>query len=739
MMSTTQVGTPRSVGLSLERLEIPELKFRLPTPQPGMVTRDRLVDRLREAYDARLITIVAPTGYGKSVLMTQWIEREIRPTAWLSLDHSDNDPASLISDIATALGLAGLLRSDGVQALHFTSDSAISHGIPRLIRALDPDAGPGILQLDNLDALRKRAAIDAIGTLVYQVEGRIQVAIASRSEGRIPVASLRPQGAVLELTAEDLALDEREAAFLLDATGVRSEYDLDAVMEKTEGWPVGVYLTGLAIQAGSAGSEALSVGGDDLYIAEYLRHKILDRLSDTRVSFLTRTSILDQLSGPLCDYVLETTASARTLEDLERSNLLIMRLDRTREWHRYHHMFQDLLRAELKLREPEAAAGLHERAAEWFEANDMPEIAIGHAQAAGDVERVAGLVGAIGRSVYARGRSDTLLDWLEWLERSGDIRRNTEIAAFGALACALTGDPIGVERWTIPGEPTTPIARMARAIQTRAGTGAMIEDARTALEELPPGSGFRAAATLMEGLGWLWEGEVERADALFAEAVTLGESQGAIPTATMALAERAVIAIEAGDWSIGEQWANQSLRLVLDNGLEGYATSALVFVVAARLARRRNDISKASALLAQAASLRPRLNTTQPGIAVQTCTKMAEAYLELSDIAGARRVIQAARDTLAQRPDLGQLPQRLEQVLAGVTAPGKVGPSALTTAELRLLPLLATHLTFPEIGERLYISRHTVKTQAISIYRKLGASSRSEAVEAARQSGLLGA
>jgi LuxR family maltose regulon positive regulatory protein len=309
----------------------------------------------------------------------------------------------------------------------------------------------------------------------------------------------------------------------------------------------------------------------------------------------------------------------------------------------------------------------------------------------------------------------------------------------GALVCALTGDPTGVERWTVAGEALTPIARLARAVQTSAGTAAMIEDTRTALEELPPGSGFRPAATLMEGLGRLWEGEVERADALFAEAVSLSEPHGATPTATLALVERAVIAIEGGDWSTAEEWASQSLRLVLDRGLEGYATSALVFVVAARLARRRNDISKAKRLLAQAASLRPVLNVTQPGLAVQTYTEMARAYLELSDIAGARRVIREAQDILAQRPDLGLLPGRLDEVLGGLTnSSGRVGPSALTTAELRLLPLLTTHLTFPEIGERLFISRHTVKTQAMSIYRKLGASSRSEAVEAAHNLGLLG-
>lgn len=686
-----------------------------------------------------MVSIVAPAGYGKTVLMSNWVESETRPVAWLSLDRSGDDPATLLSDIAEALRIAGLLRPEVGSAFHFTSGAAISHGIPRLIRALEPGADHGILALDNLGALSKRTSIDVIGALVHQLEGRLQVAITSRTDVRLPISTFRAQGKVLELLTTDLAFDEGEATQMLDALGIDADYDLDEMMERTEGWPVGVYLSGLASQVGYPGAGAVAVGGDDLYIAEYLRHEILDHLSTARVSFLTRTSILDQLNGGLCDAVLDTAGSGRVLEALEHANLFINRLDRTREWHRYHHMFQDLLKAELHLREPEIVPLLHGRAAEWYEANEMPEIAIHHAQAAGDGKRVARLVEEIGRFTYAMGRYDSLIDWLDWLERRGDIARNPGVAAVGALASTVGGDLIGVERWTTPGESPNPVARLADALQTRSGTRAMIEDARLALEELPPGSGFRAGATLMEGLGWLWEGEVEHADALFAEAVSLSGPLKAVPTATVALAERAIIAMEAGDWSSAEQWAKQALRHVVEHGLEGYPSSALGFVVAARMARRRNDIPQARALLAQAASLRPRLNATQPGLSVQTYIEMAKGYLELSDGAGARLVLREAKDIVLQRPNLGLLTERLDEVRGELSpAPGTVGPSALTTAELRLLPMLATHLTFPEIGERLYISRHTVKTQAMSIYRKLGASSRSEAVEAAHKLGLLG-
>jgi LuxR family maltose regulon positive regulatory protein len=702
-----------------------------------LVGREQLIKRLQAERHARLVTIVAPAGYGKTTLMALWAGRETLPMGWLTLDAGDDDPARLLLDISAALGKAGMLL-EADSSLHFTSDTAFSHGIPRLIGALGPSNGPGILVLDNIGALRRRGSIDAVGALLHQLPAGLQVAVTSRAEVNLPVASLRAQGRVLELTATDLAFTEVEAAATFAANGIHDGYDLQQVMERTEGWPAGIYLTVLAMKVGAGGATAPFVGGDDLYIADYLRHEILDHLSPSKLSFLTRTSILDQLSGPLCDAVLETTGSGRLLEGLERSNTLIMRMDRTRVWHRYHRMFQDLLRAELHLREPENVAALHARAAQWLDANGMPEISIHHAQAAGNADLVAQIVERIGRETFANGKSGTLLGWLEWLEGRGAIDRHPSIASQGVYASALLGDVIGAERWARYG-PTDPISLIARAIQTRSGIPRMIEDVRKGRGGLPPGSGFHAGTLVIEGLARVWEGDAEKAETLFVEAESSLQPLVPALAESVALAQRAFIAIEDGDWSSAERHSIRSLRLVRDRGLEGYPTSALSFVAAARLARRRNDIARARSLLAQAASLRPRLNASAPGIAVQTFIELAKAYLELSDTAGARLVLKSAQGVLDQRPDLGLLPQKVEELKRGLTAtPGRVGASTLTTAELRLLPLLATHLTFPEIGERLFISRHTVKTQAMSIYRKLGASSRSEAVQIAMESGLLG-
>lgn len=722
-----------------ETLALPDLKLHPPTRREGLLERGQLIGRLRSS-PAGVVTVVAPAGYGKTLLMAEWMASENAPTAWLSIDSADNDPAALLADLVSAMTIAGMISEDDASRTSLTSKPAIAFGIPSLVGAVEVTEERGLFFIDNLDSLRSRTAWDVINALVHQLSGKVRLILASRAELRLPIASMRAEGSMVEVTTSDLALDDVESVRLLTTLGIEPGYDIDEMMRTTEGWPVGVYLVGLAMLSGSAPSSVSALRGDDVYVAEYVSQEILDNLSASKRSFLLRTSILDELSGPLCDAVLETTGSARTLESLEHSNLLIMRLDRAREWHRYHQMFQEVLRAELEVNEPEIVPGLHERAAEWFEENDQPEAAIRHAQEAGDVERVARLVELIGRVTYTTGRSETVFGWLEWLERQGPLDGHPGAAAIGAMASALAGDTVRAERWTAAGDTSHPVALLVRALRTPSGIAGMLADVRRARDLMPPGSPWMPATYGVEGLAVMWEGDRPHADSLFHRAITMSEPLLATATATTALAGRALIALEERDWSGADTYCSQSLRMIMELGLEGYTTSALTFALAARLARKRNDIVRARDLLASAARLRPQLNVSLAGVSVQTNLELARCYLELSDVAGARLVLRDAQALIDQVPGLGSLPGQIEEVrsVLATMGPGKIGPSTLTTAELRLLPLLASHLTFPEIGDRLYISRHTVKTQAMSIYRKLGASSRSEAVKVATESGFLG-
>ena len=263
------------------------------------------------------------------------------------------------------------------------------------------------------------------------------------------MARLRAQGAVTDLTVDDLAMDESEASQLLAAMDVAlAPDDLSQLVARTEGWPVGLYLASLAIGAGGSGSGVgVAFRGDDRLMADYLRSEIVSALPPATRTFLTRTSVLDRLSGPLCDAVMGATGSQALLESLEASNLLLVPLDRRRQWYRCHHLLQELLRAELEQSEPALVARLHDRAAAWFEVNGQAALAIDHAQAAGDADRAARLFGQIAQTTHAAGRADTTLAWLSWFEARGLVREHPHVAVLGALLEAMSGHPASAERW----------------------------------------------------------------------------------------------------------------------------------------------------------------------------------------------------------------------------------------------------------------------------------------------------
>jgi LuxR family maltose regulon positive regulatory protein len=341
---------------------------------------------------------------------------------------------------------------------------------------------------------------------------------------------------------------------------------------------------------------------------------------------------------------------------------------------------------------------------------------------------------------------------MEWLERGGYIDQYPTVAVYGASVWAELGQAAAAERWAIAAERATSVAQLADGVTMAAmlaqlrlqlcrdGIDAMRRDAEFAQAQLAAGSTLRALAYTGEALAYYLERDVDRADAIFAHAIDIAVHDGAFPVASSALALRFLIAEERGDGDAAEQYIRRAVEFVEHGSLDEYATSGMVYACAARAALHRGDIERARGYVAEAARLRPTLTYALPHVSAIALLELARAYISLADPAGARAVLREARDIFVQRPDLGRLPaeaKELEHKLDSMRA-GSAGASALTTAELRLLPLLATHLTFPEIGERLHVSRHTVKTQAISIYQKLGVSSRSEAIARVHEFGLLG-
>jgi LuxR family maltose regulon positive regulatory protein len=728
-----------------------ESKLRPPPARPGIVRRDALVERLLAGDVPPVISVVAPAGYGKTTLLAQWADRRAPRLGWVSADERDNDPAVLLTYLAAAVDRIEPLDPAVFRAL---SSPTAAVTVPRvLVAAIAEMDGPVSLVIDHLERVTHRECLDAVAQIALGLPQASQLAIGSRDGPPLPAARLRAQGGIVEIGVDDLAMDGGEAPALFEGAGVAlGDEDVRELVGRTEGWPVGLYLAALAMTTGSPPVGAgHTFTGDDRFMGDYLRSEFLDRVSPAEAEFLTRTSILDALSGPLCDALLGGTRSARVLDELEGRNLLVLPLDHRREWYRYHHLFRDLLAAELLRREPDIVPELHLRAARWCEDNGLPESAIEHAQAAGDAAQVAHIVLTVASAVWASGRADTVLRWMAWFEDQGVVEDHPGIAVHGALMYALMGRPGETERWALAAERTTSTGTLAdgntieatvaylRALLCRDGIERMRLDARAALDGLDPASPYRATMLHTEGLAYLLAGDPDRADTVLAHAVDAATSAGAVPFVPVVLAERGIVAIAREDWAAADAFADQAQAIMQGGDFDDYWTSALVYGWLARVALHHGDVSRGRDLVGRAARLRHLQTYALPVVSSQALLEMAGAYLALGDAAGGRTVLRQVRDILQQRPRLGpvarqadELADRLDTVRGG--APGA---SSLTTAELRLLPFLPTHLTFREIGERLFVSRHTVKTQAISVYRKLGVSSRGEAIARMRELGLL--
>ena len=729
--------------------ELDESKLHPPRARPGIVTRTALVDRLAGAHQP-VIAVTAPAGYGKSIVLAQWADTKHPRVAWLSVDDRDNDPVVLLTYLAVALN-----RVQPIPPRVFRSLASPGAGLAdvfRLVSTVRAMEKPVHIVVDHAEALTSPECRDIVAELAVRLPPGSQLAIASREQVPVPVPQLRTHGALLEIDSRDLAMDDEEGQLLLSGAGVDlSAADSAVLVARTEGWAAGLYLAALAIEAGSPHVDVGVFAGNDRYMGDYLRAEFLGRVSRAVVSFLTRTSILHRLTGPLCDATVGGKGSAAVLDGLARRNLLVIPLDRTDECYRYHQLFRELLYGELRRREPETVAELHLRAAAWYEANGSPEDAVGHAQQAGDADQVARLVLNLANPVWAGGRLDTVLRWMEWFSANDLVAHHPAIAIHGALIYALIGKPTEADQWAAAAEKAELVATFddgntmdaclayLRALLCRAGPDEMRRDAAIALAGLRADSPYRPAMLQAEAVGLLLAGDLDQAESRFVQAQDEATAARVVPFIPLLMAERGIIAGARDDWNGAAALAADALALMGDGEFDDYWTSALVYAWAARVAAHQGDVAQARDLVVQAARLRPLLTYALPIVSVQALLELARTYLALADPAGAVAALRQIADIREHRRDLGSLAAEAEELRSrlDVLKSEMLGASSLTTAELRLLPLLATHLSLAEISQRLVVSRNTVKTQAISIYRKLGVSTRSETVRRMQQVGLV--
>jgi LuxR family transcriptional regulator, maltose regulon positive regulatory protein len=737
-------------------LDVVESKLRVPPARSDGVSRTALVNRLRAAGAFPIVLVVAPAGYGKTTLLAQWAARDARPFAWVSVDERDNDPVLLLRHIAAALHQIEPLGPRVLDAFDRPEETIWDAVTPGLTAEVASRTSPFVLVLDGADVLESADAVAAIGVLGENLSSGSMVALSGRVTPRLPVAALRVAAPLLEIGSYELAFSRREAEMLLRASGVEPEEDeIVDLLHRTEGWPAALYLAALASHGArdelAEPPELTDIGGDDRYLADYLRFEYLSHLRPEALRFLRRTSILEKLSGPLCDAVLRSKGSGLLLEELEQANLFLVPLDRHREWWRYHHLFRDLLRRELDDHEPERVPTLNRRAAAWHEAHGDPESALLHAHAAGDDDTTARILTSIAMEVHHSGRVGTVEGWLDLVDDDRWLDRHPAVAINGCYVHAARGRAADADRWLHAAErglasrrkgvgSVRPSVFVMRSALCADGPTRMRADAEAALARLAEDDAWLPGALLARGVAKVLTGESEQGDSILEDAVEAAARLGSAETSVVALSERSLLAAAWGDHGRAETFAHEAHDLVESGNLGSYPTSALALAASARALLRHGQWDRARQLLTVAARLTRALTLALPWLAIQVRLELGRAYVTLRDRDAAERVLEESRGILAARPALGVLGDGVdgleEEIVAMPEAPNGTG-SALTAAELRVLPLLSTHLSFREIGERLYVSRNTIKTQAISVYRKLGVSNRSEAVARARELGLV--
>ncbi|MDR2987824.1 MAG: AAA family ATPase, partial [Nocardiopsaceae bacterium] len=467
-------------------------KLHRPLARPGTVYRSSLIERVVKDDPRTIVSVVAPAGYGKTTFLSQWAEHSSQAFAWVSVDEKDNDPKVLLSYVAEALNAVQPVGRRVFDALASPASSVPGSVVPRLGSAFASMTRPVVLVLDDVHLVDNSESRAALSVLADHVPDGSRLVLAGRTEPPLRIARLRAEGRLFEIGPGDLSLTVEQAASLLRAADVvLGQEDVAELHRRTEGWPVGLYLGALYLRGGgSPGNAPASFGGDDRLVSEYVESEFLGRLSPRRRKFLTRTAALERMSGPLCDAVVDHPGSAALLSDLAGSNLLLVPLDRRGQWYRYHHLFRDLLRAELERVEPDLLPALRRRAAAWYLQHDLPEEALEYSILAGDVETVARLVQTLWGPVYRQGRIATLRRWFRWLEDRGGIEGYLLNAINAAFLAHLSGQPVQAERWADavdrwqyqdPSQPLDPyteaMAAALRAILCRRGVDQMRADA----------------------------------------------------------------------------------------------------------------------------------------------------------------------------------------------------------------------------------------------------------------------
>jgi LuxR family maltose regulon positive regulatory protein len=653
-------------------------KFGIPHIRADLLARSHLVERLEEATNREFVLVSTPAGFGKTTLLASWARSSERPVAWLSLDGDDNDPVRFWRYIVAAVDRVH--KGIGEQVLSLLNPLAqatLRAVVTALVNELASGPGELVLVLDDYHLIESHAVHDSLAFLLEHLSPGMHVVISSRSDPPIPLARFRARGQLADLRAADLRFTLEDAVALLREVWELNlpEESIAALEERTEGWVTGLQLAALSLRGASDAARFIQgFTGSNRYILDYLAGEVLEQQPGQVRSFLLETSVLAQLSGPLCDALTGRGDGQEMLEHLEQANLFLVPLDEERHWYRYHHLFADLLLARLGAADPKQVLELHRKAATWYQEYGMVGDAMRHALAAGEAEWAARLVEQHVEDLLLRGEGETLRGWLAALPQEV-VRSRPRLALAQAIAAfnagrlqvaepfldaaerALAAAPsepyepsIGKEMSMLANVPAT-IALVRAALVALRGdaqrTTELVRQAQAHLTEDERGPRISVRWNLAQA-DWM-RGHLAEAERAFADIVAEGREGGESHLTLMLNASSVLGRMQRaqGRLEAALRTYQEGLEFAARSGPGVVLSTAVAHVGMAEVLYERNQLEQALSHAREGISLGGQLTSTQTlasGLATLAWIRQARG-----DPAGAREAMDEAYQVIPNR------------------------------------------------------------------------------------------
>jgi len=638
-----------SIGEVTQQEVLLATKLSIPVARPDSVPRGRLIDQLNEGFDRKLTLVSAPPGSGKTTLLTEWSARSEKPVAWLSLDKGDNELRRFFAHFLGALqGIESGIEGQALAFLQTAQPQSAQVVLVGLINEIGAKMETFALVLDDYHEIENQAIHLAITYLLDHLPAQMHLVIASRSDPPLPLSAFRARGELIEIRSADLRFTNEEIAILLNQVmglGL-SESDLSALEARTEGWIAGLQLAALSMQSEVDIPEFIkSFTGSHRHVFDYLADEVLSRQPDPIKSFLLKTSVLERMSGSLCDVVAERDGGQATLESLETENLFVVALDNERIWYRYHHLFADFLRARLRKAHPDWLPGLHHRASVWLEEQGQDREAIGHAFAAGETDTAARLVEQVARSMSIRGEVNTLLGLIDALPEE-TVKARSGLSLSRAFAYMQTGRldqaesavqdfENGASEITSPSTASQIEALQGQATAVRAIVACYRGDSplalalsHEALENIPEDAlELRAALAMNIAMnpvgGYSTTEDLDSASRLLTQAINRSERAGDIRSALPSISYLAPLQVYLGRLHEAAETSRRGLKLARSEGGRLSPIAAVADVVLGSVNREWNQLDEAEQ------SLRAGVELAEKGGDLNT---MVGGYLSLARV-----------------------------------------------------------------------------------------------------------